>query len=117
MGASLAEARQLPGHRAWLAFVEGRAVGFVEASLRSYAEDVPIGAPVPYLEGLYVLPGFRRNGVARALVAAVAAWGRAMGGTHLASDAELRNRRSHRVHKALGFDETSRIVTFRRQIA
>ena len=73
-------------------------------------------SPVAFLEGLYVAPAARRAGVARALVAAVAQWGRAAGCTELASDAAAGNTASHAVHGALGFAETKRVVYFRRAL-
>ena len=58
-----------------LAFDEtGSAVGFAELSIRSYAEDCETDR-VAYLEGWYVEPGFRRQGVGRALIAASEEWG------------------------------------------
>jgi aminoglycoside 6'-N-acetyltransferase I len=95
---------------------DGRVVGLAEASVR--AEPVPgtEAAPVAYLEGLYVVPDQRRRGVARALVDAVAAWGERAGCRDLASDVLLENDVSHAVHLALGFDETERIVYYRRAI-
>ena len=45
----------------------GAPVGFVELSLRSYAEDCVTDC-VAYLEGWYVVPEARRGGVGRALV-------------------------------------------------
>jgi len=93
----------------------GRLRGFVELSVRSYAEGCR-GDVVPYLEGWYVDPGERRRGVGRALVAAAEAWGRALGASELASDTELANVASQRAHRALGFEETERIVCFRKPL-
>jgi len=73
-------------------------------------------SPVGFLEGLYVVPHARRQGVARALVAEVARWTVSCGCTELASDAALANAASHAVHRALGFDETERVVFFRKLV-
>jgi aminoglycoside 6'-N-acetyltransferase I len=96
---------------------DGAPAGFVEASLRSDYVNGTDSSPVAFLEGLYVAPQYRRQGVGRALVAAVAAWGRAKGCTELASDALLENRASHAMHRALGFEETERVVFFRKPLA
>lgn len=97
----------------WLARdPDDRAVGLAEAALRS---DYVLGcdtSPVAFLEGLYVAPDRRRQGVARALVDEVARWGAARGCRELASDALLANTVSHAVHRALGFAETERVVAF-----
>jgi aminoglycoside 6'-N-acetyltransferase I len=90
----------------------GAAIGLAEASLR--IDHVP-GAqtsPVAFLEGLYVEPWARAQGVARALVAAVADWARRCGCSELASDTPLDNTLSQHVHCRLGFAETERIVCF-----
>jgi aminoglycoside 6'-N-acetyltransferase I len=50
---------------------------------------------------------------ARALCAAIAAWGRDQGCTELASDALEDNVQSHAFHRAIGFEETERVVYFR----
>jgi aminoglycoside 6'-N-acetyltransferase I len=94
----------------------GRAVGFAEAALRNdYVSDCDF-YPVGFLEGIYVAPDMRREGVARALVEAVAAWSRAKGCRELASDATIDNFASHQMHAALGFDETARVVFFKRML-
>lgn len=91
---------------------EGAALGFIEASVRSDYVNGTSTSPVAYLEGLYVRPKARRQGVARALVQAVVHWARARGCQELASDALLHNRTSQAVHKRLGFAETERVVYF-----
>ncbi len=94
----------------------GDSVGFVEVSLRS---DCVVGAstsPVAFLETIFVVPAARRLGVARALVEQARAWGRARGCTEFASDALLDNVASHAMHRALGFEETERVVCFRQSI-
>ena len=73
-------------------------------------------SPVIFLEGLYVIPELRRQGVARTLVAEVARWARACGCSELASDALLENAASHAAHRALGFAETERVVFFRKRL-
>lgn len=94
----------------------GRAVGFAEAALRNdYVSDCDF-YPVGFLEGIYVVPEARRNGVARALVDAFAAWSKARGCRELASDAAIDNLASHQMHAALGFAETSRVVFFKRML-
>ena len=74
-------------------------------------------SPVAFLEGIYVEPRLRRKGIGAALVAAVCAWARRMGCRELASDALLENEGSHAVHRALGFEETERVVFFRKALA
>jgi aminoglycoside 6'-N-acetyltransferase I len=96
---------------------DGVPAGFVEAALRTDYVNGTDSSPVAFLEGVYVAPQYRRQGVGRALVATVAAWGRAQGCTELASDALLENQASHAMHRALGFEETERVVFFRKPLA
>lgn len=93
----------------------GEAVGFAELSIRPYAEDC-VTDRVAYLEGWYVVPGARRQGVGRALVVAAEAWGKAQGCAEFASDALLDNEISAAAHRALGFSETVQIRCFRKVI-
>ena len=95
----------------------GAPLGLAEAALRSDYVNGTQTSPVAFLEGLYVVPAARRRGAAAALVGAVEQWARAQGCSELASDAALGNRASHRVHRALGFDETERVVYFRKALA
>ena len=90
----------------------GGAIGLAEAALRHDYVPGTDSSPVAFLEGLYVDPGSRGAGVARALVAAVEAWAWARGCTELASDTPLDNTLSQHVHQRLGFHETERIVCF-----
>ncbi len=91
-------------------------IGFAEAAIRQDYVNGCDSSPVLFLEGLFVDPGHRRRGVAGALVAAVADWGRAQGCSEFASDAEIDNLDSHAMHLALGFAETERVVYFRREL-
>jgi aminoglycoside 6'-N-acetyltransferase I len=93
----------------------GDAVGFAELSIRSYAEDCATDH-VAYLEGWYVVPDVRRQGVGKALVRAAEDWGRSQGCTEFASDALSDNHVSAAAHRALGFQETAQIRCFRKVI-
>ena len=93
---------------------DGTVLGFVEASQRTDYVNGTSTSPVAFLEGLYVVPDARRRGVARALVESVVAWALAEHCTELASDALLDNEAAHVLHRALGFEETERVVYFRR---
>jgi aminoglycoside 6'-N-acetyltransferase I len=95
---------------------EGQVLGFVEASIRMDYVNGTDHSPVAFLEGLYVKPEARRNGVARALLKTVADWGKTAGCRELASDASIQNRTSHAVHKSLGFAETERVVYFNKRL-
>jgi aminoglycoside 6'-N-acetyltransferase I len=93
-----------------------QAVGFAEAAVRRDAVNGATLSPVAFLEGLYVVPAARRQGVARRLVQAVIDWAVGAGFAELASDALLENTASHAMHRALGFEEAERVVCFRRAV-
>jgi aminoglycoside 6'-N-acetyltransferase I len=91
-------------------------VGFIEGSIRSDYVNGTESSPVGFVEGVYVVPAWRRQGVARQLFAAIGDWARARGCRELASDALLENEASQRAHRALGFRETERVVYFSRPL-
>jgi aminoglycoside 6'-N-acetyltransferase I len=95
---------------------EGKPVGFAEATLRTDYVNGCETSPVAFLEGIYVEPRARRQGVAKELVAEVERWALARGCREFASDAFLDNEASHRMHRGLGFTETERVVYFRKDL-
>ena len=99
----------------FIAELEGRTVGFLELELRSYAPGCE-SRPVPFIEGWYVDPEYQRRGIGRALVRAAEAWSLENGYTEIASDIELDNAGSFAAHLALGFEETDRVISFRRAL-
>jgi aminoglycoside 6'-N-acetyltransferase I len=96
---------------------DASAIGFAEVSLRHDHVNGCETSPVGFLEGIYVVPLFRRRGVAASLVRAVAQWTLAQGASELASDALIDNLDSHHMHAALGFQETERVVGFRKRLS
>ena len=95
---------------------EGEApVGFVELSIRPYAEGCQTDR-VAFLEGWYVVPEARRKGVGRALVEAAERWGVTQGCTEFGSDALLDNTVSAAAHQALGFEEVVQIRCFKKSL-
>ena len=94
----------------------GVPVGLVEASLRTDHVNGTVSSPVAFLEGIYVVPEARQRGIARKLVAAIELWAISAGCTEFASDAQLDDLQSHRMHLALGFHETSRVVFFKKAL-
>jgi aminoglycoside 6'-N-acetyltransferase I len=93
----------------------GNPIGFAELSIRSYAEDC-LTDRIAYLEGWYVVPLARRQGVGRALVVAAESWAKRQGCTEFGSDALLDNHASAAAHRAVGFTETVQIRCFRKSL-
>lgn len=110
-------ARQQSHGGATFVFERGRGAlgGFVEVSVRNIVDSAQSDR-VAYIEGWYVDPDVRRQGIGRGLIQAAEAWAAARGLTELGSDAELHNEDSISAHKALGFHETFRVVQFLKAI-
>lgn len=96
---------------------DGTPLGFIELALRTDYVNGTRSTPVAFLEAILVAPDARRQGIARALVAHAQAWARERGCREFASDAHADNTASHAMHRALGFEETQRVVFFRKDIA
>ena len=105
-----------PDAIALLARMDGQAAGFAEATLRRDYVNGCETSPVAFLEGIFVNPEHRHQHVAQTLTEHVAEWGRAQGCTEFASDALLENTASHAFHAAIGFEETERVVYFRKAL-
>ena len=101
--------------QAWLALDGSEAIGFAEASIRPFANGCD-SQPVAFLEGIWVAEAQRKQGVGRALVATVEAWAKSQGILELGSDTWLHDTRSQEVHGHWGFEETERVVYFRKKL-
>ena len=100
----------------FLAYVEETAVGFAQCQLRhDYVEGTDF-SPVGYLEGIYVAEGYRKRGVAKALLSACESWAKEKGCSEFASDCELDNVQSLKFHLNVGFEEANRIICFTKKL-
>ena len=100
----------------FLAFDNEIPVGFAQCQLRRDYVEGTKSSPVGYLEGIYVAEGFRRQGIAGALLAACEGWAREKGCREFASDCELDNEESLRFHRHMGFEEANRIICFAKKL-
>ena len=76
-------------------------------------------ADLIYLSGgntFHLLSTLRRSGVGKALLDRIEAWAQGRGFKELCSDALLSNVVSHAAHAAWGFEETERVVYFRKPL-
>ncbi len=90
-------------------------VGFLEVSLRNVVDGC-IGSPVGYIEGIYLTPEFRGLGLGPLLLEAAAAWFKEKGCRDMATDTEIDNDAAQAFWAELGFEETWRIVQYRKPI-
>lgn len=91
-------------------------IAFALCQLRHDYVEGTDSSPVGYLEGIYVVERFRREGVALELLAACEQWSREQGCTEFASDCVLDNDQSIRFHLSAGFAEANRIVCFAKKL-
>lgn len=91
----------------------GEPAGFIEVSVRHDYVNGTDTSPVAYLEGIHVAPPWRRQGMARRLLAAASAWARSCDCREFASDVQLGNSLGQAAHEALGFVESERVVFYR----
>lgn len=94
---------------------DGKLGGFLEGGLRKYADGCN-SSPVGYIEGWYVDEDLRNQGVGGNLVRAMEEWSRAQNCTEIASDTWLDNETSIQAHLALGYEESERLVHFRKSL-
>ncbi len=94
---------------------DGSLAGFVEVSLRDWAEGCTT-RPVGYIEGWYVRPAHRLQGLGKRLLAAAERWAWDRGCSEMGSDADLENQVSQSAHAACGYVEEGRIVLFSKKI-
>lgn len=94
---------------------DGSLVGFIEVSLRDRAEKSTT-APVGYIEGWYVLPGFRNQGIGKELYLAAESWVKSKGCSEIASDVLLEDEASARIHEELGFKSVAKLNHFLKEL-
>ena len=95
---------------------EGRIVGFLEVGLRSHADGCDPRRPAGYVEGWFVTPEWRGQGVGRLLMVAAEEWAISRGSTEMASDTWIDNESSQRAHEALGFEIVDRCINFKKTL-
>ncbi len=84
---------------------------FIELSVRSRV-DGGMSPQVAYVEGWFVDPDLRLQGLGRELMKRAEGWAQERNLIELASDAEIWNEASIEAHGKLGFKETFRLVHF-----
>ncbi len=90
----------------------GEAIAFIDLSIREEYVEGSSSSPVGYVEGIYVKPEYRKQGIARELLRLGEEWSRAHGCAEYASDTELENTESQAFHFRAGFEEAHKIVHF-----
>ena len=94
----------------------GKAIGFMNLSLRYDYVPGATQSPVAYVEGIYVEDEYRKQGIGTKLIQFAQQWAIERECMELASDALLDNTASYDFHTKVGFQEVERVVTFIKQV-
>ncbi len=100
----------------FIKYVDNQPVGFAQCQLRRDYVEGTHSSPVGYLEGIFVLKGYRKKGYARELLEACEKWALNKKCTEFASDCEMENEVSLQFHLAMGFAVANRIICFKKNI-
>jgi aminoglycoside 6'-N-acetyltransferase I len=111
----LKESFGLSKFNGWVAIESDRYVGFAEASIRDFANGCD-SRPVVFFEGVWVDELYRKSGLGRRFVLAVEDWARSLDIHEVGSDAELQKTLSHLCHLKWGFEETERVIYYRKKL-
>ena len=101
----------------FLAYDCDKPVGVSHGSLRrEYVSGANDGLK-GYLEAIYVLPEYRKSGIAAELDKIIVIWAARNGCHEMASDCLLENTDSYNFHRKIGYEETERNIFFLKAIA
>ena len=89
--------------------------GMLELSLRNIVDGC-LSGPVGYIEGVYVAESHRGLELSRRLLDAGKEWCSQRGCTEIATDSELYDVTAQQFHLSMGFEETCRVVEFRKAL-
>lgn len=94
----------------------GEMVGFAHCSIRNNYVEGTHSNPIGYLEGIYIKEEWRKLGFATELISCCENWAKSKGCKEFASDCDISNNESIKLHKSSGFNEVSRLVHFVKEI-
>ena len=100
----------------FLSFSGDTPVGVSNGSLRREYVNGTNDELKGYLESIYVLPDYRKCGIAAGLVKITEGWAAKNGCREMASDCLLDNTDSYKFHLKIGYKETERNIFFLKQI-
>ena len=100
---------------AYVALIDDVPAGFAEYALRDYANGCH-SQPVPFLEGIWIDADYRGQGIAKALVSYLEQKARMSGFKEFGSDVELSNYPSQLMHERLGFEQTEKVIFYRKAL-
>lgn len=95
---------------------DDKLVGFTQVSIRYDYVNGSTTSPVGFLEGIYVVEGYRNQGIGKALLDYSSQFLKEKGCKELGSDALIDNTISHKFHEKMGFKEVERVVCYIRKL-
>ena len=95
---------------------EGKGVGFSIFSIRTDYVEGAEQSPTCYLEGIFVDPDYRNNGISKQFIQLGEKWCKEQGCTQLGSDTWLSDKGAQAFHKQVGFWEEDKLVHFLKKI-
>lgn len=98
------------------AYIDDKMIAFVHCSLRKEYVEGTESSPVAYLEGIYVEQEFRNAGVATCLINYCEKWSKDKGCAELASDCDIENISSRKMHESNNFKEVSKLVHYVKEL-
>lgn len=100
----------------FIKYVDDTPVGFSQCQLRYDYVEGTHSSPVGYLEGIFIVSEHQHKGYAKELLRECELWAKEKGCTEFASDCEIDNMNSLYFHMAMGFEESNRIICFRKEL-
>ncbi|HFI0626732.1 TPA: GNAT family N-acetyltransferase [Streptococcus suis] len=87
-------------------------IALISLSLRHYYVEGCQNGPTAYLEGIFIIPDYRSQGIGDKLLSFAISWAENRGISQLASDVEFDNQLSQNFHVKYGFREVGRRVHY-----
>jgi len=87
-------------------------IGYMHLSIRNDYVNGTDTSPVVFVEAIYVMPNYRKKGIASAFINYAENYAKEKGITQLASDCLIENQLSETFHKCCGFIEKERVICF-----
>ena len=100
----------------FIEYAEEKPIGFAQCQIRNDYVEGSSSSPTAYLEGIYVEPAHRKQGVAKRLVESCEKWAKEKGCMEMGSDCSIENHLSQSFHKSCGFEEKAKIVCFLKKL-
>ena len=91
-------------------------LAFVHCSIRSEYVEGATSEKVAYIEAIYVEEEYRKFGIATHLIELCEKWAKEQGIIQIASDCEIDNLDSIKLHFSSGFEESAKLIHFIKNI-